>query len=151
MDLYAVYATCQTRVNRRTFRIGSPVPMGHAYARHGRLDRMHYNNKRRLGVFAAGRKTPYIVAFLEVRQVDALGRGLGSERHATATPVLTGAIRCLPDAQHTIDLYRNRAWRATDQWGATVKSDEGVIIGYGKSPIAAAANARREARIASVI
>jgi hypothetical protein len=144
------YATTQTRskrgriVHSRTFRVGEPG----SWKRYERLDRMHYINKRKLGVFVAGRKAPYIVTFLEVRQVDSNGVGLGSERHATATPVLCGAIRCLADRPHTVDLYVNRSWRATDKWGATLNPGDGkgAIIAYGKTPIAAAANVRRAAR-----
>lgn len=158
MSQYAVYATCQVRSSRRkivhsrTFRIGQPTTLGNAHARHQRLDNLHYRNRRPLGVFVAGRGKPYLVAFLEVRQVDEQGRGLGAERHHHATPVLCGAIRVLPDAPHTLVTYRNRSWRATHVWGATLTANRGgVVIGYGRTPIAAAANARREARGAQVI
>ena len=136
---------------RPTFRIGKPTTLENAMKRNARLDRAHYNNRRTLGVFVAGRRKPYLVKHLEVRQVDEQGRGLGRPDHFNAVPVLAGAIRVLPDAPHTVDLYRNRAWRATDAWGCTLRSEAGVIIGYGKNPIAAAADARQSARRAQVI
>lgn len=78
----AVYATCETGV---CFRIGQPVK--DAYPRYARLDRngTGLGPSRPLHVRFDGKR--HRVRFLEVRQVDSHGRGLGSERHALAFPV----------------------------------------------------------------
>jgi len=89
---HAVFATVKfpvsgpngrTQEDSMTFRLGQPVKQGVADARWDRLDSKRRNGGLR--VRFDGRSFP--VAFLEMRQVDRVGRGLGSERHGRAMPL----------------------------------------------------------------
>lgn len=100
MERYAVYATCKIetpdpaargglRVEPVSFRVGQPTTDARAYARWERLSptadpaaQRAIRHERRL----------YRPAFYEVRAVDKHGRGLGSERHATALAVPYRAV-----------------------------------------------------------
>lgn len=158
MSQYAVFAVTHDPLNKRrsgvnspTFRIGLPTTFKNAHKRHARLDHAHYNRDRKLGVFVGGRGKPYAVKHLEVRQVDTAGRGFGRPDHFNAVPVLAGAIRILPDAPHDVKTYVNRNWSATAKWGCTLTTGHGAVIGYGRDPIAATADARKLARRREVI
>lgn len=79
-ERHAVYAVCPDGL---AFRIGLPVSWGRAQDRWSRLDARL--RARGLTIRHDGRR--WAAMRLEVRAVDAHGRGLGSERHALAFPV----------------------------------------------------------------
>jgi hypothetical protein len=85
VEKHAVYAVCTGPAGREvTLRVGQPVRWGRAIARWQRL------NDRRLAVHPGRIRHDgcwYTPRFYEVRAVDPVGRGLGSERHTLALPV----------------------------------------------------------------
>ena len=94
MPRHAVFATAKLqvsdprarggiRVEPVCFRIGQPTDLTTAHARHDRVAGTGSTFKR--GRVRHARRW-YPIAFYEVRSVDRHGRGLGSERHATAIP-----------------------------------------------------------------
>jgi hypothetical protein len=93
MERHAVYATAKlqvrdpsarggVRVDAVCFRVGQPTTLENA---HERWDRLFPAPRRAARVRHARRW--YRIEFYEVRECDRHGRGLGSERHATAIPV----------------------------------------------------------------
>lgn len=85
MSKHAVYANCRDLSgDRATFRIGAPLAWGAAQDRWLRLD--DARRAKREQVVNANRRR-YLVESYEVRSVDRHGRGLGSDRHASAIPV----------------------------------------------------------------
>jgi hypothetical protein len=88
---HAVYVICETRHGTLSFRVGQPVSWDRAQARWqriaDRLDGFNGQAKRRITVRHDGRRYCVRSMCVEVRAVDAHGRGLGSERHTLAFPV----------------------------------------------------------------
>jgi hypothetical protein len=82
---HAVFATAPSEQGGKCFRIGNPTTLYAAHDRHRRLDSISYRTGVHQRVRHDGRW--YAVKFFEVREVDHLGRGLGSERHERAIPV----------------------------------------------------------------
>ena len=94
--LHAVYANTRARNGAElTLRVGLPTDEATAFARWLRLDNRRWGFegfvKRPLRIAYARRL--YTVDSLEMREVDYNGRGIGSERHATALPVPYRAMR----------------------------------------------------------
>lgn len=88
---HAVYVTCDTRHGQITFRVGQPVSWNLAQARWSRiadrLDGFNGHVKRPVTIRHDGRRYCACKFWVEVRPVDAHGRGVGSERHTLAFPV----------------------------------------------------------------
>jgi hypothetical protein len=95
IERHAVYATAKlnvkdprarggVRVESVCFRVGQPVDLSTAMDRHERLAGTGATFKH--GRVRHARRW-YRIDFYEVRSTDRHGRGLGSERHATALPV----------------------------------------------------------------
>lgn len=87
---HALFVTCDTKHGSLTFRVGQPTDWTTAQARWQRIaDRAQgfYVPARRVTVKHDGRSYPISPVMVEVRSVDAHGRGLGSERHGKAFPV----------------------------------------------------------------
>ena len=148
-NLRALYATCDTPNGKRTFRIGLPASDAVLWRRYERFDNAHYRNRRRLTVCL--RRASYPVLFLEVRDVDAQGRGLGSERHWSAYSVPVSALVIERDAPHRIVYEGSRKWRVTDECSAILTSKRGAVVGYGPDVFEARLSALREARQRSLI
>ncbi len=94
-ERHAVYlVTDNAKGDAVAFRVGQPVSWGAAQARNERLF-CRANGvgmpKRPVKVKHDGRT--YTGRWFEVRTVDAHGRGLGSERHATALVTPYRAVR----------------------------------------------------------
>jgi hypothetical protein len=91
MTKHAVYAIHRLPAGGSVgFRIGQPVEWVPALSRWDRLDTRRINGRR--PVVRANRRQ-YPIDFLEVREVDRHGRGLGSERHTSALQVPYRAVR----------------------------------------------------------
>lgn len=148
-SLRALYATCDTPSGKRTFRIGLPASDAVIMKRYQRFDNAHYRNRRRLTVCL--RRASYPVLFLEVRDVDAQGRGLGGERHWNAYSVPVSALHIEPDAPHRIVYEGSRKWRVTGECSAILTSKRGVVVGYGQHTLDARLSALREARQRALI
>lgn len=90
MERHALYANTPEGV---TFRVGNPAVWDVAIARWYRLDDL-----RRLGraIRIRHARRWYRVESFEVRAVDRHGRGIGSDRHARAIPVVYGSVRLTP-------------------------------------------------------
>jgi hypothetical protein len=95
MRKHAVYATAKLqvkdpnarggiRVDAVTFRVGQPVDLSTAMARHERLGGTGTDFKH--GRVLANRRS-YRIEFYEVRETDRHGYGYGSHRHSTALTV----------------------------------------------------------------
>jgi len=105
MEKHAVYLTVKLaavahdgrpREDHVTFRIGQPVSLDAAHKRHQRLQDRAVLRKLAHRIRHARRWYTTAASdwyWFEVRAVDKHGRGLGSERHATAIPVPYRAIR----------------------------------------------------------
>ncbi len=94
-ERHAVYVTVKLRDGSAvTFRVGQPTNWHRASARWHRLDARRAAGRVQT-VRHDGRRYPLDTArgCVEVRAVDAHGRGLGSERHALAFPVPYRALR----------------------------------------------------------
>lgn len=153
MSLLALYATVDTPNGVRTFRVGLPASDAVIWKRYQRLDNAHYRNRRKVTVnLRSGASYPVRMSGLEVREVDAQGHGLGSERHWDAYCVPVSAVRIEPDAPHTIEFFGSKRWRVTGQCAAHLSNGRGcVVVGYGKHTLDAAQDARREARQRALI
>ena len=152
-NLRALYATCDTPTGTRTFRIGLPASDKVITARHARFDNAHYRNRRRLSVkLRSGASYPVRMSGLEIRDVDAQGRGLGSARHWTAYSVPVSSLVIEPDGPHTITFHGSKRWRVTGQCSAILSNGQGgVVVGYGRHTLDARLDAQREARRLALI
>lgn len=144
-QLHALYATVETPSGPRTYRIGLPATRAVIMARHARFDNAHHRNRRRLRLTLRGASYP--LRWLEVREVDAQGRGLGAERHWGAYGVPVNALSIEPDGTHRVTVTGSSSkWRATGKTAALLTTRTSALYGYGSNPTAAILDARREAR-----
>src|SRR3954467_13475206 len=89
MDKHALYITSPDKAHTATFRAAQPTSWNNAIDQYTTTlvaqDSAHARRRPMPSVRHMRRSYP--VAFAEVRATDRHGRGLGSERHATAIPV----------------------------------------------------------------
>lgn len=149
-NLRALYATCDTPGGKRTYRIGLPASEAVIWKRYERFDAAHYRNRRHLTVCLRNGQS-YPVLYLEVRDVDAQGRGLGGERHWSAYGVPVSALVIQPDGPHVITYHDSKAWRVTGRCSAVLTSKRGAVVGYGRHTLDARLSALREARQRALI
>lgn len=150
MPRYALFATTQATIDGTPtvcFRVGLPTTLSNAHARHERFDQAHYYGRVRFGVQVASATLE--VAWWEVREVDERGRGIGSERHFGAIPILVHDVQPLPEREHT--LYVERNGYGAHPYTATVETDNGIAQGTGAHPMTAQSMARLNARKSNLI
>lgn len=97
MTRHALFATVETPEGPHAvcFRVGKPTTWDRASARFNRLwaaGAVHPHLFEARPARVRHERRWYRVRFMEVRAVDRHGRGLGSERHATAIPVPYRAV-----------------------------------------------------------
>lgn len=148
--MHALYATTYATPDHGpiTFRVGTPTSLENAHKRHQRFDVPHYYGRRRFGI-QCGSTAPLEIQWWEVREVDAHGKGLGSERHARAIPVLVHDVQTLPEGPHTLTVERN-GWGA-QRYTATVEAAGGIAQGTANNVMTAQSMARLNARRESLI
>lgn len=133
---HALYATVETPSGPRTFRIGLPGSRTVIDNRHARFDNAHYRNRRHLTVNLHNGAS-YPVRFLEMREVDSQGRGLGGDRHWNAYMVPVSSLRIERDRPHSI-IFDGRQ--------ATLSASAGTVSVRGSNPYSTILDARRDAR-----
>lgn len=89
MDKHALYITSRVKGDTVTFRVGQPTTWNNAIDQYTTtlVAQDSARARRRPMPSVRHMRRSYPIMFAEVRATDRHGRGLGSERHATAIPV----------------------------------------------------------------